>query len=123
VATIAATPHVKLALDQLPDGAALCLQPTISRLENRRMCALLRITRAMVGLYCGSFRQVPRRLMLDVHDTFDAVHGGHQLRLYDVHEHEYGFQPIAKSDGQRRPDTAEQRIVDRLSATDLPLVA
>src|SRR5215218_10140104 len=27
-------PVFKLALDQLPDGAALCSQPTISRLEN-----------------------------------------------------------------------------------------
>jgi hypothetical protein len=87
------------------------------------MCALLRIARAMVGLYCGSFRQVPRRIMLDVDDTFDAVHGGHQLRHSDVHEHEYGFQPITISDGERHPVTAGQRIVDRLSAADLPLVA
>ena len=27
-------PAFKLALDQLPDGEALCSQPTISRLEN-----------------------------------------------------------------------------------------
>src|SRR3712207_2734758 len=60
-------PLFKLALDHLPDGAALCSQPTISRLENlpgRR--ALLRMARAMVGLYCSSFRQVPRRIVLDV---------------------------------------------------------
>ena len=61
--------------------------------------------------------------MLDVNDTLDAVHGGHQLRLSDVHEHENGFQPIAIFDGERRPVTAGQRIVDRLSAADLPLVA
>ena len=30
----------------------------------------------MVGLYCDSFRQVPRRISLDIDDTFDAVHGG-----------------------------------------------
>ena len=77
----------------------------------------------MVRLYCGSFRQVSRCIMLDVDGTFDAVHGGHQLRLSDVHEHEYGFQLIATFDGERRPVTAGQRIVDRLSAADLPLVA
>jgi hypothetical protein len=50
-------PVFKLALDTLPDGAPLCSQPTISRLENLR--ALLRMARAMVGLYCSSSRQVP----------------------------------------------------------------
>src|SRR5215203_2059890 len=47
-------PVFKLALNQLPDGAALCSQPTISRLENLPdLRALLRMARAMVGLYCG----------------------------------------------------------------------
>ena len=32
-------PLFKLALDRLPDGAALCSQPTISRLENLPGCA------------------------------------------------------------------------------------
>src|SRR5215213_4237733 len=70
-------PVFKLTLDQLPDRAALCSQPTISRLENLPgPRALLRMARAMVGLYCASFRQVPRRIVLDVDDTFDAVHAG-----------------------------------------------
>ena len=43
-------PVFKLALDRLPDGAALCSQPTISRLENLPGTrALLRMARAMVG--------------------------------------------------------------------------
>ena len=33
----------------------------------------------MVGLYCASFAQVPKRITLDIDDTFDAVHGGQQL--------------------------------------------
>src|SRR3712207_399673 len=75
-------PLFKLALDWLSDGAALCSQPTISRLENLPdVRALLRMARAMVGLYCASFRQVPRRIVLDIDGTFDAVHGGQQLRL------------------------------------------
>src|SRR5690242_16510257 len=58
-------PVFKLALDHLPDGAALCSQPTISRLENLPgPRALLRMARAMVGLYCSSFRQAPRRIVL-----------------------------------------------------------
>ncbi len=39
--------------------------------------------RAMVDHYCQSFRQVPRRIVLDIDDTFDAVHGGQQLRLFN----------------------------------------
>ena len=50
-------PVFKLALDRLPEGAALCSQPTISRLENRPdRRALLRMGRAMVEFYCASFR-------------------------------------------------------------------
>jgi hypothetical protein len=46
---------------------------------------LLRLGRALVDVYCGSFRQVPGRIVLDIDDTFDAVHGGQQLRLFTAH--------------------------------------
>ncbi|PJN94317.1 hypothetical protein CNY89_15215 [Amaricoccus sp. HAR-UPW-R2A-40] len=49
----------------------LCTDP--SRLENlpdRRM--LLRMGRAMVGLYCAAFAQVPRRITLDIDDWAGA---------------------------------------------------
>jgi hypothetical protein len=46
------------------------------------------------GLYCASFAQVPKRIVLDIDDTFDAVHGGQQLRLPNAHYDGYGFQPI-----------------------------
>ncbi len=73
-------PMFKLAMARLEDEASLCSQPTISRLENLPDTrTLLRMGRAMVDLYCASFRQVPRRIVLDVDDTFDAVHGGQQL--------------------------------------------
>lgn len=57
-------PVFKMALDQSPSGRALCSQSTISRLENLPARALLRMGRAMVDLYCGSFRQVPKRITL-----------------------------------------------------------
>src|SRR4051794_6218631 len=107
-------PVFKLAFDHLPDGAALCSQPTISRLENLPgPRALLRMARAMVGLYCSSFRQVPRRITLDVDDTFDAVHGGQQLRLFNAYYDEYGFQPIVVFDGEGRPVAAMLRPAKR----------
>jgi Transposase DDE domain group 1 len=112
-------PVFKLALNQLPDGAALCSQPTISRLENLpNTRALLRMARAMVGLYCDSFRQVPRRIVLDVDDTFDAVHGEQQLRLFNAHYDEYGFQPIVVFDGEGRPVTAMLRPARRPSGRE-----
>lgn len=97
-------PVFKMALDQLPaSGRAPCSQSTISRLENLPdVRALLRLGRAMVDLYCASFRQVPKRITLDIDDTFDAVHGGQQLRLFNAHYDEYGFQPIVVFDGDGR---------------------
>ena len=107
-------PAFKLALGRLPDGAALCSQPTISRLENLpRPRDLLRMGQAMVGLYCASFRQVPRRITLDIDDTFDAVHGGQQLRLFNAYYDEYGFQPIVVFDGEGRPVAALLRPARR----------
>lgn len=55
----------------------LCSQPTISRLENLPDTrALLPMGREMVDLYCESFRTVPRRVVLDIDNAFDAVHSG-----------------------------------------------
>src|SRR6516162_861634 len=88
-------PMFKLALDRLPSGAELCSQSTVSRLENLPdVRALLRLARALVEQYCGSFRAVPRRIVLDIDDTFDRVHRGQQLRLFNAHYDDYGFQPI-----------------------------
>ena len=79
-------PLIKLANRRLPDAAALCSQPTLSGLENTPgPRALIRMARAMVGLYCASFRQVPRRITLDIDDSFDAVPGGQQLRLFNAY--------------------------------------
>jgi hypothetical protein len=79
-------PMFKMALDLAPSDRELCSQSTIPRLENLPdACALLRMGRAMVDLYCGSFRRVPKRIILDIDDTFDAAHGGQQLRLFNAH--------------------------------------
>jgi hypothetical protein len=69
--------------------------------------------RAMVDLYCASFHKVPRRITLDIDDTFDAVHGGQQLRLFNAHYDEYGFQPIVVFDGEGRFITAVLRPAKR----------
>ena len=105
--TLRSDPMFKLALDRLPSGEELCSQSTISRLENlpdRR--ALLRLGRALVEQYCSSFRAVPKRIVLDIDDTFDRVHGSQQLRLFNAYHDDYGFQPIVVFDGEGRFVTA-----------------
>src|SRR3954452_24033660 len=112
-------PVFKLALDRLPSERDLCSQSTISRLENvpdARM--LLRMGQAMVDLYCASFRQVPKRIVLDIDDTFDAVHGAQQLRLFNAYYDEYGFQPIVVFDGEGRPVVAMLRPACRPSGAE-----
>jgi len=82
-----ADPAFKMAVGRLPEsGADLCSQPTISRLENLPgPTALKRMMAAMVELFCDSFDQVPRRILLDIDDTEDRVHGGQQLALWNAH--------------------------------------
>src|SRR3954467_15237002 len=113
-------PLFKMALDRAPSDRELCSQPTISRLENvPDVRSLLRIGRAMVDLYCSSFRQVPKRIVLDIDDTFDAVHGGQQLRLFNAYHDEYGFQPIVVFDGEGRFVTAVLRPAKRPKGTEI----
>jgi len=113
-------PMFKLAMERLGDEAALCSQPTISRLENLPDThALLRMGRAMVDLYCASFRQVPSKIVVDVDDTFDAVHGAQQMRLFNAHHDEYGFQPIVVFDGEGRFVTAVLRPAKRPSGREI----
>ena len=107
-------PIFKMALDLSPSERELCSQSTISRLENLPDArSLLRMGRAMVDLYCESFQRVPKRITLDIDDTFDAVHGGQQLRLFNAHYDEYGFQPIVVFDGEGRFVTAVLRPAKR----------
>jgi hypothetical protein len=113
-------PVFKMAHDLAPSDRDLCSQSTISRLENLPdVRGLLRMGRAMVDLYCASFRQVPKRIVLDVDDTFDAVHGGQQLRLFNAHYDEYGFQPIVVFDGDGRFITAVLRPAKRPKGTEI----
>jgi len=113
-------PMFKMALDLSPIDRELCSQSTISRLENLPdVRALLRMGRAMVDLYCESFATVPKRITLDIDDTFDAAHGGQQLRLFNAHYDEYGFQPIVVFDGEGRFVTAMLRPAKRPSGKEI----
>jgi hypothetical protein len=91
-----ADPAFKMAVGRAPEsGADLCSQPTMSRLENLPgAIALKRMMATMVQLFCDSFAEVPRRIVLDIDDTEDRVHGRQQLALFHAHYDSRCFLPI-----------------------------
>jgi hypothetical protein len=56
--------------------------------------ALKRMMAAMIDLFCDSFDEVPRRIVLDIDDTEDRVHGQQQLSLFHAHYDSRCFLPI-----------------------------
>src|SRR5690349_13360617 len=94
--TLRSDPAFKMAVGRPPEsGRDLCSQPTMCRLENLpSITALKRMMAAMVELFCDSFEQVPRRIVLDIDDTEDRVHGRQELALFHAHYGGYCFLPI-----------------------------
>ena len=89
-------PGFKLACGRLPDtGRDLCSQPTISRWENMpSLREVIRMTYAMVDIYCASCAHPPVGVTLDIDDTVDVVHGHQQLSMFNAHYDERCFLPI-----------------------------
>ena len=95
-ATLRHDPVFKMAVGRAPQtGAPLCSQPTLSRLENApSRVELARLMAAMIDQFCASYRRAPSSIVLDIDDTFDAVHGHQQLSLFNAHYDERCFLPI-----------------------------
>src|SRR5919107_328658 len=89
-------PVFKMAVGRLPEsGPDLCSQPTMCRLENLPgPTALKRMMVGMVELFCDSFAEVSRRIVLDIDDTEDRVHGRQELALFHAHYDGRCFLPI-----------------------------
>jgi hypothetical protein len=94
-------PALKIAVGRCPEsGADLMSQPTLSRLENLAdWRALARIGLGQIDLYCRSFARPPVRIVLDIDDTDDPVHGQQELALFNAHYDCTCFQPIHIFDG------------------------
>jgi hypothetical protein len=94
-------PALKIAVGRCPEtGADLMSQPTLSRLENLAdWRALARIGLGQIDLYCRSFARRPERIVLDIDDTDDPVHGQQELALFNAHYDCTCFQPIHVFDG------------------------
>ena len=92
----------KLACGRLPDtGRDLCSQPTISRWENApTLREIIRLTYALVDIWCRSYQKPPRSVVLDIDDTVDVVHGHQQLAQWNAHYDERCFLPIHVYDAE-----------------------
>jgi Transposase DDE domain group 1 len=101
VDALRADPALKIAVGRAPvTGADLMSQPTLSRLENiADWRALARIGLGQIDLYCRSFARPPSRIVLDIDDTDDPVHGQQELALFNAHYDCTCFQPIHIFDG------------------------
>ena len=120
-------PAFKLACGRASDsGDDLMSQPTLSRLENAPSWReLARMGLSLIDLFCDSFNAVPARIVLDIDDTADRVHGGQQLALFNAHYDDYCFQPIHIYDAAsgkpilsllrpgKRPSGAEAAVILR----------
>jgi hypothetical protein len=89
-------PAFKLACGRLPQsGDDLASQPTMSRWENAPdLRTLIRLSQAMVDLWCQSYRRPPKAITLDIDDTADTVHGHQQLSLFNAFHDERCFMPL-----------------------------
>src|SRR6202041_2049688 len=76
-------PAFKPACGRLADtGRDLFSQPTISRWENApTLREIIRLTYALVDIWCRSYQKPPRSVVLDIDDTVDVVHGHQQSKL------------------------------------------
>lgn len=96
-------PAFKLACGRLPDtGRDLVSQPTLSRLENTpTLRNVIGLTYALVDQWIASYARPPSRVILDIDDTCDVVHGHQQLSLFNAHYDERCFLPIHIYDTQK----------------------
>ena len=60
---------------------------------------LYRIGLAFVDAFIGSYKKPPKKIILDIDDTDDAIHGSQQLSLFNAHYNEYCFMPLHLYEG------------------------
>ena len=99
--TLRPDPICTLLLDRVPEtGAPLAAQPTISRVENRvSRTELSRRALVLVEQCLASSVSPPQRIVLDVDDTEDPVHGQQEQARYDAYYGGYGFLPLHLYEG------------------------
>ena len=94
-------PAMKIACGRAPEtGIDLMSQPTLSRLENvADGTSLYRIGRGLIDLFCRSYKDAPHRIILDIDDTDDMVHGQQEFALFNTHAGGHCFKPMLIFEG------------------------
>ena len=94
--TLRHDPAFRMACGRAPEsGDALASQPAVSRLENAAVPrTLIRMSRALVDLWCASHARPPRSITLDIDDTADTAHGHQAGAVFNAHYDERCFLPI-----------------------------
>ncbi len=94
--TLRHDPAFRMACGRAPEsGDALASQPTISRLENAAdLRVLIRMSHALVDLWCRGHQRPPKSITLDIDDTADTAHGHQAWALFNAHHDERCFLPI-----------------------------
>ncbi len=89
-------PAFKMAVGRTPEAKlGLASQPTMSRWENAPdLRTVIKLSYALIDLYCDSYDAPPASITLDIDDTFDAAHGEQQLSFWNGFHRERGFSPI-----------------------------
>jgi hypothetical protein len=89
-------PAVKAACGRLPiTGDDLASQPTISRFENEAGPRdLYRMAIALGELFVDSYDKPPKKIILDLDDTDDVVHGSQQFGLFNAFVDDYCYMPL-----------------------------
>jgi hypothetical protein len=94
--TLRDDPLCKLLRDRLPEsGAPLAAQPTLSRFEHRvSRPELSRRARVLLEQCMASYDTAPTRIVREVDDTEDRVHGPQEHARYDGYYGGYCFLPL-----------------------------
>ena len=114
-------PALKMACDKRPDAdVGLASQPTRARLETAVTWRMLaRMGLGMIDAVCDSCARVPARIVLDIDDTVDLVHGGRPLSLVSAHAGDTCVQPILIFEaGTGKPVAAQLRPGKRPSGEE-----
>ncbi|MEX1196231.1 MAG: IS1380 family transposase [Pseudohongiellaceae bacterium] len=76
-------------------GQELASSPTLCRLENRAdRATVLAMSKVLVELFMGSFKEVPSELILDFDATDDRVHGQQEGRAFHGYYDNWCFLPL-----------------------------
>ena len=78
--------------------------------------SLIRMVHKMFGVYCDSFKRPPKKMVLDIDETFDEVHGDQQLSLFNGY---YGGLSISIPMTEEEMSPLRKRMVEDMRIREM----